>query len=87
MRLVLAKATVDRLAEATLGAGPAGANRVARWAIEYLARKIDGLGGVILIARSGAMGCAFNTPRMAYAYMCEGLTEPVFGIQRSMSLC
>jgi beta-aspartyl-peptidase (threonine type) len=79
MRLVLAKATIDRLARPSLRTA-SRANRVARWAVDQLEHKIDGLGGVILLDNQGNVGCAFNTPRMAYAYMREGLEAPVFGI-------
>jgi beta-aspartyl-peptidase (threonine type) len=81
MRLVLAKATVDRMARPSLRTA-GRADRAARWAVDHLAR-IDGLGGVILLDHQGNVGCAFNTPRMAYAYMREGLEAPVFGIESS----
>ena len=45
-----------------------------------LANRIDGLGGIILLDCCGHVGYAFNTPRMAYAYMRPELEQPVFGI-------
>jgi beta-aspartyl-peptidase (threonine type) len=80
MRLVLAKATIDRLARPSFRAA-SRADRVARWAVDHLKHTVDGLGGVILLDNQGNVGYAFNTPRMAYAYMREGLEAPVFGIQ------
>jgi beta-aspartyl-peptidase (threonine type) len=87
MRLVLAKATIDQLAAsrsmAVKCARPGGsAQKAAGWAIDHLDQKIGGLGGVILLDCQGNVGYAFNTPRMAYAYMFEGLDQPVFGINR-----
>jgi beta-aspartyl-peptidase (threonine type) len=79
IRVVLAKAAVDHLAQLD----PTSAARTqtaARWAIDYLARKVQGLGGVVLLDCLGNVGYAFNTPRMAYAYWCEEMDWPVFGI-------
>jgi beta-aspartyl-peptidase (threonine type) len=73
MRLVLAKSTVDRLSQA--GAAPS-----AQLAISHLAERIGGLGGIIVLDRQGGIGHAFNTPRLAFAYMHHGLAGPVLGI-------
>jgi beta-aspartyl-peptidase (threonine type) len=73
MRLVLAKTAVERLAQGE-------AMSAAQWAIDLLAHRIGGLGGIILLDRSGRVGHAFNTPRMAFAYLREGLGSPVLGI-------
>jgi len=69
MRVVMAKTTVDRLAQLE----PMAA---ARWGVEYLAHKVGGLGGIILLDRHGRVGYAYNTPRMACAWMYEGLVRP-----------
>jgi beta-aspartyl-peptidase (threonine type) len=43
------------------------AQEVADGAIAYLARRVDGSGGVILVTREGAVAAAMNTPFMAWA--------------------
>ena len=58
LRAVLAKTAVDALAS---GRGPDAASRAA---LRELAR-LSGLGGVILVDRSGRACASFNTPRMA----------------------
>jgi len=73
MRVVLAKAAVDRL-------GRADATGAATWAIDHLQAKVGGLGGIIVLDREGHSGHAYNTPRMAHAYMREGMASPALGI-------
>lgn len=71
MRVVLAKYAVDALA-------PNHKPReVARAAIAHLARRVGGTGGIILADRKGRVGYAFNTPRMARAFIVEGMSEIV----------
>jgi L-asparaginase / beta-aspartyl-peptidase len=41
----------------------------ARRAVQLLARRTRGTGGLILLDREGNPGFAFNTPRMAYGYV------------------
>jgi len=66
MKLVLAKWATDRVNnEATPEA-------VAKEAISYLHRRLQGHGGIILIDRRGRIGVAHNTPRMAWAVQREG---------------
>jgi L-asparaginase / beta-aspartyl-peptidase len=48
------------------------AMQAAQSAIALLARKTGGTAGLILLDRDGAPGFAFNTPRMAYAYVTPG---------------
>jgi len=50
---------------------------VARAAIEHLAQRVGGAGGIILADRYGRVGFAFNTPRMARAYIVEGMAQIV----------
>jgi beta-aspartyl-peptidase (threonine type) len=61
MKVVLAKTACDFLR-------PAGSNptRAAQAAVQLLARRGRGTGGVILLDKNGNPGYAFNTPRMAY---------------------
>jgi len=70
-RVVLAKHAVDVLAS---GCEPRAA---ARLAIEYLARRVGGTGGIILADLHGRIGFAFNTPRMARAYIVEGMSNVI----------
>jgi L-asparaginase / beta-aspartyl-peptidase len=62
MKLVLAKWAADRVRE---GMTPEAA---AKEAIAYLASRLQGHGGLILLDASGRFGIAHNTPRMAWAY-------------------
>jgi len=75
MRVVWAKAAVDRL-----GSAGEGAPAAARWAVAHLHERVGGLGGIILLDPAGQVGYAHNTPRMAYAYRCEGMAEAEVGI-------
>jgi L-asparaginase / beta-aspartyl-peptidase len=62
MKLVLAKWAADRVRE---GMTPEAA---AKEAIAYLASRLKGHGGLILLDASGRFGIAHNTPKMAWAY-------------------
>ena len=62
MRIVMAKSTTDMLA-----AGKP-AQEAAQAAVELLARRGKGTGGLILLDRAGRPGFAFNTPHMAYGF-------------------
>ncbi len=64
-RVVLCKFAVDALANNTDPKVTAPA------AIEHLARRVGGTGGIILADRAGRIGFAFNTPRMARAFISE----------------
>jgi beta-aspartyl-peptidase (threonine type) len=52
----------------------------ARAAIGWFQRRVGGLGGIILLDRTGRIGWAFNTPRMSRAAWVEGAGEPVIAI-------
>lgn len=69
-RVVLSKYAVDALANAC------GPHEAARLAIEYLALRVGGTGGIIIADREGRIGFAYNTPRMARAY----ITEPMHNV-------
>ncbi len=45
-------------------------------ALDQLHRKVDGFGGAIALNKDGAIGVAYNTPRMARAYMSDKMSEP-----------
>jgi len=45
-------------------------------ALGQLHRKVDGFGGAIALNKDGVIGVAYNTPRMARAYMSDAMNEP-----------
>lgn len=63
MKVVLCKAVCDFVAQGHT------AQVAAEKAIGVLADRAQGLGGVIVIDRAGKIGLAFNTPRMAHAWI------------------
>jgi beta-aspartyl-peptidase (threonine type) len=50
--------------------------RAAQHGIELLHKKVDGFGGVIALNAKGEPGLAYNTPRMARAYINEKEPQP-----------
>jgi L-asparaginase / beta-aspartyl-peptidase len=64
MRIVMAKAATDSLRHPDTSA-----MRAAQQAMQQLAARGKGTGGIILLDKSGNPGFAFNTPRMAYGYV------------------
>jgi L-asparaginase / beta-aspartyl-peptidase len=72
-RVVLSKFAVDALAN---NVSPHDA---ARAAIEHLARRVGGSGGIILADRAGRIGHSFNSAHMARAYIAEGMLDIVSG--------
>jgi beta-aspartyl-peptidase (threonine type) len=62
MKLVLAKWAADRVRN---GGAP---DAVTQEAMQYLQRRLNGHGGMILLDARGRFGIAHNTPRMAWAY-------------------
>jgi L-asparaginase / beta-aspartyl-peptidase len=63
MKVVLCKTVCDFVAQGN------GAQSAAEKAIGVLTARAHGLGGVIVIDRTGRIGLAFNTPRMARAWI------------------
>jgi L-asparaginase / beta-aspartyl-peptidase len=51
-------------------------HHAARAAIAVLGEKVNGLGGVILLAPDGRVAWHYNTPHMAVAYCVAGMDEP-----------
>jgi L-asparaginase / beta-aspartyl-peptidase len=64
MRIVMSKTASDFLRPA--GSTPA---RAAQAAVQLLASRGKGTGGLILLDKNGKPGFAFNTPRMAFGYV------------------
>jgi L-asparaginase / beta-aspartyl-peptidase len=75
MKLVLGKWAVDRVAA---GAAP---EEAAQAAIHYLYSRLGGHGGIILLDRTGRIGLAHNTPRMAWGLQTASGTE--IGVTRN----
>ena len=73
-KVVLARLTLHHLG---LLGDPHAACRAA---IEVLEAKVNGLGGVILLAPDGRPGWHHNTPYMAYAYRTATMAETVVGL-------
>ena len=69
MKIVMAKTAADFLRPA--GSTPECA---AQAAVQLLATRGKGMGGLILLDKNGNSGFAFNTPRMAYGYVREDET-------------
>jgi L-asparaginase / beta-aspartyl-peptidase len=69
LRTGLARSAVAHLRDA--------AAQDAAWlAIREMDARVSGLAGVIVLSRDGSIGFAFNTPRMAVAFMDGEMTEP-----------
>ena len=64
MKVVLAKTACDFLRPAS--STPA---RAAQAAVQLLAKRGKGTGGLILLDKNGKLGFSFNTPRMAYGFV------------------
>ncbi len=75
IKVVMAKTVIDILE--LNGGDPQAA---AESGIEILRRKVDGNGGVIVLNRFGKPGVAFNTPKMARAYMNIEMRDPFVGV-------
>lgn len=63
MKVVLAKSATEDLRSGKSAQLAAGA------AVQLLARRVNGTGGLILLDRNGNPGFAFNTPHMAHGYV------------------
>jgi beta-aspartyl-peptidase (threonine type) len=71
MKIVMAKTAVDFLRREFPKSknNSSSAKAAAEDAVELLARRGKGTGGLILLDRNGNPSFAFNTPRMAYGYV------------------
>ena len=71
MKIVLANRVIDLMAHN--GEEP---EQAANDAIAALKRRVNGYGGVIVLNTSGKIGIAYNTPRMARAFMTNTMKSP-----------
>jgi len=56
------------------------AQKAAEEGVKMLEKKINGRGGVIVLDKKGNVGIFYNTPKMARAYMKEGMSVPVSSV-------
>ena len=75
IKVVMAKTVIDLL-EVSGGHPQIAAEK----GIDFLHRKVDGYGGVIVLNNGGKIGVAFNTPRMARAYINSEMEEPFVAV-------
>ena len=74
IRLLIAKRAADFVARGE------SAREAAEAAIAVLGAKAEGVGGLIVVDRIGNIGFAWNSQTMAYAYIAEGMEEPITGV-------
>jgi beta-aspartyl-peptidase (threonine type) len=66
MKVVMSKTACDFIAQGM------PAQQAAQASVRVLAERVNGLGGVIVVDHQGHIGFAFNTPRMAWAFVVDG---------------
>jgi L-asparaginase / beta-aspartyl-peptidase len=76
MKVVMAKTVVD-----LMDWNGNDAERATRDAVRILERKAQGYGGIIALNNAGKVGIAFNTPRMARAYLTTEMREPSVAVE------
>lgn len=74
VRLLIAKRAADFVAQGR------SADESARAAVDILSARASGKGGLIAVDKNGRVGFARNSQNLAYAYLTEGLEEPIAGI-------
>jgi beta-aspartyl-peptidase (threonine type) len=75
IKVVMAKTVIDIME--LNGRDPQAA---AEKGIDIVRRKADGYGGVIVLNHQGRVGIAYNTPRMARAYMTTEMSQPFIAV-------
>ncbi len=76
-RMALARRTMQMLES---GAAP---EQAADQAIRTLAARVGGTAGLIVLDRLGRVGVAYNTKRMARAFLVEGMSHPYVAVDRT----
>jgi len=74
-RLLIAKRAADFVERG------ASAQAAAESAIAFLKSRAAGTGGLIIVDQWGQIGFAWNTHHLSRGYMCEGMEEPVVGVE------
>jgi beta-aspartyl-peptidase (threonine type) len=81
IRLQLARTAADFAASLATMGPPTGLFRIpAQAAIDTMAHRVSGHGGLIMIDRAGRIGFAYNTPHLARAFLRADMAEPTVGI-------
>jgi len=75
IRVVMAKTVIDLMEHN--GGDP---EHAVADGLKILVRKTDGYGGIIAMNNEGRIGIAYNTPRMARAYMTSQMNTPFIAI-------
>jgi beta-aspartyl-peptidase (threonine type) len=75
IKVVMAKTVIDLI---TMNGGDV--QLAADKSIDILKKKVDGLGGVIVLNAAGKFGVAYNTPHMARAFMNDEMSAPVVAV-------
>jgi beta-aspartyl-peptidase (threonine type) len=75
IKIVMAKSVMNILEN-----NNGDAQDAAQQGIDLLKRKVDGYGGVIVMNHRGQFGIAFNTPRMARAYINMEMADPFVAV-------
>lgn len=76
-RMALAQRAIQRLES---GLGP---QQAAEQAIQMLAARTGGTAGLIVLDRLGRVGFAYNTKRMARAFLADTMTQPYVAVDRA----
>ena len=74
IKIVLSKVVCDLLGKGLT------AQKAAEEGVKMLERKINGRGGVIVLDKKGSVGISYNTPKMARAYMTEGMDVSISSV-------
>jgi len=75
IKVVMAKTVIDLLERHN-----GDPEKATKEGIAYLKKKVNGYGGLIAINTRGNVGIAFNTPRMARAYITSEMDAPVVAV-------
>lgn len=76
-RMALAQRAIHRLED---GLTP---QQAAEQAIQMLAERVGGTAGLIVLDRLGRVGFAYNTKRMARAFLTDGMPKPYIAVDRT----
>jgi len=74
IKIVLSKVVCELLGKGLT------AQKAAEEGVKMLEKKINGRGGVIVLDKKGNIGIFYNTPKMARAYLKEGMSVPVSSV-------